>query len=591
MLIVQIFWYLTSQLAMDFLQQANKKHAFGAKQWENYLNYVRQVTDYIDTPALLWQIPGGHMATSGENIGNYDVLTQSASAASYFMGDTNIGTNTSAIRSDILSIPLNSTIYNGATNVSELMQQSPTHDWGINRLRHAAYSNVFAILWGGGSATGVVPTINAAGDNNWLKNKVVAYQNNGGIPLYNTADSGTAKPLTTIATLNSDLQSIESVMNNDVFRYEQPDHTWIPSSIYKWADFLTALNSMHNDGVANVKFWLLDPNLNDATNIKYAKVAIAAFLAQSMKETIKFDACDENNWSLNTGEPVNYPAAASCGQLQQVYADYGTSPNGNDNPYSCPRNRKMELTALTHARWHGAPAPMFVAPDAVLEENGLLVNGSVGRWDEQSDCSGKTGNPDLSKQVYLREECKVYVGQKAGKFIWDGSAQKSVEGCGWWGRGVIQTTGRLNFGKLNHFIGRSHVAPEKIGSIIEGVLVKAAPENPLYADMDLCSNPQLVCSTQEHKEIKWIAGLFFWMNEVQGYNNAGGPYASWNYHEQLKAYVDGGFVGTKFIDDVSGIVNRGCPDKTCPVSGAVDGLEDRQKNFALALKTMGITVK
>ena len=29
---------------------------------------------------------------------------------------------------------------------------------------------------------------------------------------------------------------------------------------------------------------------------RYALVNLAAFLAQSMKETIRYDACDENNW-------------------------------------------------------------------------------------------------------------------------------------------------------------------------------------------------------------------------------------------------------------------------------------------------------
>ena len=32
--------------------------------------------------------------------------------------------------------------------------------------------------------------------------------------------------------------------------------------------------------------------------------------------------------------------------------------------------------------------------------------------------------------------------------------------------------------------------------------------DPLYADLDLCSNPELVCSTQEHKEIIFSLNLF-----------------------------------------------------------------------------------
>lgn len=566
-------------------------YAFGARQWYNYLTYVRQITDHVDTPAMIWQIPGGHMATVGENIGTYDLANHSASAGSYFMGDKNIGTSLNNIRSEVLSIPLSATVYDGANSVSALLQQTPNHDWGISQLRQAAYSNVFAVMWGGGSTTAVVPiATNGSGDNGWLKNKVIAYQTSGKIPLYFDGGSSTGpRPLTSIPALNTDLESIETVMDNDVLLFQTPSNAWVPSSIYKWADFLAALNAMHNDGVENVKFWLLDPTADDATNTKYAKVAIAAFLAQSMKETIQYDACDENNWSINTGEPVNYPLSAGCGQLGQVYADYGTNPvTGNDNPYSCPRNPKMEISALTHAKWYGAPGPLFVAPDAVLQELGLLVNGSVGKWDYNFDCSGSTAVFDPQKQAYERPDCAAYEGQSAGKYVWDGSAGKSIEGCGWWGRGVIQTTGRLNFGKLNHFLGRSHVDPDNIGQTIEGTLVKPAPENPLYSDLDICSNPELICSTQEHKEIKWIAGLFFWMNEVQGYSNPGGPYASWNYYNELKAYVNGGLVGTKFIDDVSGIVNRGCPDTTCPISGAVDGLPARKDNFVKALRAMGL---
>ena len=125
---------------------------------------------------------------------------------------------------------------------------------------------------------------------------------------------------------------------------------------------------MHNVGVAGEKFWLIDSSADDATNAIYAKVAIAAFLSQSMQETIRFDACDENNWSeVKYGAAVDYPMTASCGQLGQKYADYGTNPvSGNDHPYSCPRDEKMEQTATTHAKWYGAPAPIFVAPDAVL---------------------------------------------------------------------------------------------------------------------------------------------------------------------------------------------------------------------------------
>ncbi|WP_063668964.1 cellulose-binding domain-containing protein [Aliivibrio fischeri] len=442
------------------------------------------------------------------------------------------------------------------------------------QLRKAAFSNVFALTFDQ--------------DSQELTAKIERYQN-AKIPLYYVGEDLEKGSLTRIEALNQQLAAAENAMDNEAFLYETPQSQWIPSTVYKWNDFLDGLNAMHNIGVAGNKFWLMNDEVDDETNIKYAKVAIAAFLAQSMQETIRYNACDENNWSeIKYGAPTDYPMTASCGQLGQKYADYGVNPvSGLDYAYSCPRDNKMEVSALTHAKWYGAPAPVFAAPDAVLEERGLLVNGHAGRWTNNGHCNEVPEKVDTSKQVWERDECKIYVGQKAGTFIWDGSSQESVEGCGWWGRGVIQTTGRQNFGTLNHYLGRSHVDPDTIGTTIDGVMVEAPPANPLYAELDFCSNPGLICSSEESKEIKWIAGLFYWVTSVQAYNDVGGQYADWNYYNELKKYVDSGLQGTQFIDDVSGIVNRGCPDTTCS-TGDVHNIKERQDNFKLVLQKLGL---
>ncbi|GLT19222.1 hypothetical protein GCM10007938_30040 [Vibrio zhanjiangensis] len=495
--------------------KSNTTAALNSEQWHHALEYVKQVTDYIETPAMLSDMP-------------------TEQTVNYFMGNT----------------------------------QSE------QQIRKAAYSNVFALMYDK--------------DSQELTNKINLYQT-AKVPLYYVGEELEKGALTRIEALNDELISAESVMNNEVFLYETPQSQWVPSTVYKWNDFLDGLNAMHNIGVAGNKFWLMDDGVDDDTNIKYAKVAIAAFLAQSMQETIRYNACDENNWSeMRYGAPTDYPMTASCGQLGQKYADYGVNPiSGLDHAYSCPRNDKMEVSALTHAKWYGAPAPIFAAPDSVLEERGLLVNGAAGRWTNEGHCNDVPENVDTSKQVWERDDCKTYVGQKAGKFIWDGSSQESVEGCGWWGRGVIQTTGRQNFGTLNHYLGRSHVDPSTIGTSVDGVTVEAPPENPLYAELDFCSNPGLICSSEENKEIKWIAGLFYWVTSVQAYNNDGGPYADWNYYNELKQYVEGGLQGSQFIDDVSGIVNRGCPDLSCS-TGDVHNVAERRENFKLVLQKLGL---
>lgn len=73
---------------------------------------------------------------------------------------------------------------------------------------------------------------------------------------------------------------------------------------------------MYSDGIAGKYFYGGDNSLN---GLKYALVYIAAFLAQSMKETIKNNACDKKSWDLVNGV---YPIGNACGQLGHSYQDY-----------------------------------------------------------------------------------------------------------------------------------------------------------------------------------------------------------------------------------------------------------------------------
>ena len=106
------------------------------------------------------------------------------------------------------------------------------------------------------------------------------------------------------------------------------------------------------------------------------------------------------------------------------------------------------------------------------------------------------------------------------------------------GRGVIQTTGVCNFGKLNYYLGE-----------------RAAREgrDALFPTINFCKDPEIICSSSEHKELKWIAGFFFWLESVQQYSKDG-----WSYTNELINFVNNGMSGNTFINSVSGIVNRGC---------------------------------
>jgi predicted chitinase len=170
------------------------------------------------------------------------------------------------------------------------------------------------------------------------------------------------------------------------------------------------------------------------------------------------------------------------------------------------------------------------------------------------------------------EYCDVYEGQKSGRFdnskaVASMAGRTDVEGCCWWGRGVIQTTGVCNYGKLNYYLG-----------------ARAAQDgrSSKYPDIDFCKTPDKICSDPNYPELKWIAGFFYWMESVQSYDQQG-----WYYLTALHEFVNGGMEDTNFIDSVSGIVNRGCHDPPC-ATGEVDGLDQRRENFSNVLKAMGL---
>jgi predicted chitinase len=333
-------------------------------------------------------------------------------------------------------------------------------------------------------------------------------------------------------------------MDSSILLYQTPQSAWVPSAVYKCADMMAAVQVMATSGANGLTLYA-GTSTDGAKAATYGLVNLAAFLAQAIKEAIQYDACDENSW-----DPIDgvYPLSNACGQLQQSYQDYKIDPATD-----CPVDPNMQITATTHAKWYGAPPPLRCAPRSVTGATtvGWSYSASCGPWGG--------GTPP----------CDVYAGQQGGGFTKstaaNGKGRTDIEGCCWWGRGVIQSTGLGNYGKLNYYLGAKAAA--------RGA---AAP----YADIDFCKTPDAVCSSTKYPELKWIAGLFYWMQSVQSYATA-----EFNYMSRLKAFVDGGMTDDTFIDAVSGIVNRGCPRATCP-AGAVDGLAERKANLHKVLKVL-----
>ena len=392
-------------------------------------------------------------------------------------------------------------------------------------------------------------------------------------------------------------QAVQALQNSNsagVFQYDT-GNGWLESDIYTWPDMIEAVRVMATSGVGQLKLWL-----GDSDHV-YGLVNVAAFLAQCMQETIQYNACDENNWSdksvVAEAGGSTYSSTSSCGQLHQSYQDYGCSAEEDalaGGRMACEVDPNMEMRAFTQAGWYGAPARLFCAPRSKVPK--------APRWDFSSPWCPQEGGwgfePPFADEVELGTYfdyvnsgggCKDYQGIKTGGWTFEGSGcvdgacpgadaplfgqpegRTDVEGCCWWGRGVIQTTGTCNFGKLNFFMGK-----------------RAADENraAIYPSIDFCKNPNSICDPSSPPELKWVAGMFYWLNAVQPYNSGG-----WNYKTELKKWVDGGMKmsDTSFINGASGIVNRGCHNPPNCGTGELHAGPERATNFQKVLKAMGL---
>ncbi|KAL9184834.1 hypothetical protein ACHAXT_002611 [Thalassiosira profunda] len=347
------------------------------------------------------------------------------------------------------------------------------------------------------------------------------------------------------AAIEDALEFARQDMDRKLFIYQHNWGEWLPSTQYRFDGFLKGLRLMYLEGVGDLSFYMGE-DLPGEEGTKVGLVNIAAFLAQSMKETIKYDACDENNWDVVDNQ---YPLSNACGQLEQSYQDY-QCPEGMEH-MQCDVDPDMEITATTQAKWYGAPGPLFCGPKSKYP--------FTGHWDYHHECDFSWEDPP--------RYCEDYPGQKGGRAVNDepvanANGRTDVEGCCWWGRGVIQTTGVCNFGMLNYYLGARAAA--------EGRESK-------YPEIDFCKDPGAVCTRDA--ELKWIAGMFYWIRSLQTYDDG------WNYKDNLKAFVRGGMEGNLFIDSVSGIVNRGCHNPPCG-TGPLDGGYERQENFKKVLKVL-----
>merc|ERR1740133_757015 len=254
-------------------------------------------------------------------------------------------------------------------------------------------------------------------------------------------------PLPPAELLADMIKVLEAADSTGVFQYQTPTGGWLPSTLYTWKDMIEGVKIMATQGIGKQKLFVGEGN-----NFKYGLVNLAAFLGQSMKETIMYNACDENNWSnpdvTKQFGGQAYSAAYSCGQGNQSYQDYKCSAADDKvagGKMACDIDLNMEMKAHTQATWYGAPPTMFCAPKSKVPKAPKWNWG--GPWCPQKGGYGykKTfpnDMPDLTEyRAYVNKggSCRDYDKIKAGGWNFCGGA-----GCATCAAPVLNKPGRTD---------------------------------------------------------------------------------------------------------------------------------------------------
>ena len=158
----------------DATAAAGIGYFFNARDWDNYLTYVKLISkDLGNIPAMLWQIPGGHLQT----VDGVDTREDHGSSApNYFFGDSDLNPQLTNVKPYIINIPLTSVYKSSSDTIGEYLLEN-NYNWSnTNNMQKAKNSNVFSILWGGGDTTSV--GLYPADDGGWLSGKVNDYYKN-----------------------------------------------------------------------------------------------------------------------------------------------------------------------------------------------------------------------------------------------------------------------------------------------------------------------------------------------------------------------------------------------------------------------------
>lgn len=153
----------------------NNGYTYNIPAWNTYFNFIAGVSQKLtNIPVLLFQLPGGHI----QILSDIDARADHGSTAPvYLFGDKALEENLTNVKPYITKLTFANPKVDYNFNASKVVSYLKEGDanWQQGHLDVLKKSNIFGILWGGGSTTSIVGLDAARDDSGWLYNRVKAY--------------------------------------------------------------------------------------------------------------------------------------------------------------------------------------------------------------------------------------------------------------------------------------------------------------------------------------------------------------------------------------------------------------------------------
>ena len=163
--------------------------------------------------------------------------------------------------------------------------------------------------------------------------------------------------------------------------------------------------------------------------------------------------------------------------------------------------------------------------------------------------------------------CLLYFARRIEKY----KNQMQMQICFRWGRGcLLSVKGTCLLGKLNYHLGANKAKRD-------------GKSSAMFPDVDFCLDPGQICAGLNSTKLRWVTGMYHWIDQVQHYNEDG-----FNYLEELDKYVDDNLDDENFFKLATKIHLFGCHLDSCLPKEKVPDMDARVRNFEKVLSAFNL---